>query len=127
MKSFILTIALALIAVFTSCQKETTSATEQWLLLEQNWSVTINHSASSTLEVVTPSGTIITGNEVTLSQVPNAIVLRLQNDGININAITEVWQINNGGYFLKVLTPSTVNVYWFASATDLKSIGKVSS
>jgi hypothetical protein len=127
MKSFILIIALAFAAVFTSCQKETASYIEQWLLLEQNWSVTINQSSNATLEVLTPSGTMITGTEVTLAQLPNAIAQRLQDDGINLNSISEIWQINNGGYFLKVQAQGTINVYWFASATDLKSIGKVSS
>jgi hypothetical protein len=128
MNRLIFFLLLACSTVMVSCQKEPISterspaSTEQWILLDQNWTANVTAATIT----ATGAGQVVNGSQLATADLPAAVTTRLQADGVNLINITEAWSTNTGGYIVKVLSGSNVMVYWFQSATNLRSIGKVS-
>lgn len=101
------------------------TSTEEWLLLEQNWGVTIIDNGSQTLNATSTTGAQLSAVGISVNQLPNVVSTTLRNDQIDPSNITETWAVNGGGFLLKVTVFGENKVYWFDTASHIKSIGKV--
>ncbi len=142
MKNLAVILAISTVAfTMPSCQKEdlapvenptpqasvqALSATETWILLEQNWSVTITQSSPATVTAKTASGTQLNGSAIASSALPQAVVDVMNGLGVAIPTGAVCWSLAGGGYVLQIPTAGfPMRVFWFNASNKIKSIGQV--
>jgi hypothetical protein len=129
-KSFVFFLAVISTAMLTSCQKETlvtpeSTTTEQWVLFDQTWDVTIRTNATTTLTAVPATGVALNAVSILAAHLPVTVTNRLRDDKVNLSNITEAWAVSGGGFILKIQGGNENFVYWFENNTAIKSIGRV--